>query len=179
MAETDKERKGLLFAHSRKSESTQAIDDMLSLAALELSVQADSLNRGNLVAFTNGVLDTVTGAFRDGRREDLLTKHAPIPYSATKKECIQWIKHRGSLPKVNAAEAETAKTWNTRFDRWLSERCEIGDGFSVKASDLRNDFSEWLGEEVTLRRFGDLISEKSFRRRKSSVYWYDGLRLRG
>jgi len=178
MAETDDERKRRLFAHSRKSESAQAIENMLSIAALELSVQADSLNPCNLTAFTNGVLDTVTGEFRDGRREDLLTKHAPIPYSASKKECIQWIKHRGSLPKVNATEAESAKTWQIQFDKWLMDRCEIGKGYSTKASDLRMNFSEWLGEEVPPRRFGDLISEKSFRRRKSSVYWYDGLRLR-
>ena len=52
---------------------------------------ARRLPRSGLVAFTNGVFDPGTGTLRPGRREDLLTKHAPIPYDPANPECLQWL----------------------------------------------------------------------------------------
>jgi hypothetical protein len=177
VAESDPDRKRLLFAHSRKSASAKGLERMFELVALELAVRAEDLDRSGLVAFTNGVFDPGTGALRPGRREDLLTKHAPIPYDPANPECLQWLERSESPPVRISATIETTERWRERLDNWLAERCEIGEGLTAKASELLEDFTAWTCEEVTVRRFGDLLVAKGFSRRKSSVIWYDGLRL--
>jgi hypothetical protein len=161
-AEDNPDRKRLLFAHSRKSASVEGVNAMLELAAPELAVQAEDLDRGGLVAFTNGVFDPGTGALRPGRREDLLTKHVPIPYDPANPECIQQLGRRGSVPARRSTVNESAERLLEQFDNWLAERCEVRQGLTSKVSALIKDFSAWLGVEVTGQRFGRLLSQKGF-----------------
>jgi len=177
-AETDPARRRLLFAHGRKSENRESIERMLEIAGLELAVRPEDLDRDGLAAFSNGVLELDGRTFRPGRREDLLTKHAPFPYDPENPACAQWLQSPSSLKAKNPALSDIKKQWQEKLDQWLTERCQLGQKFSSQAMVLHEDFSTWLGKEVTRRRFGDLMSQKGFRRRKSSIYLYDGLRLR-
>lgn len=178
MTEGDEERRKALFAHSRKSETPAGLERMLEIAALELSVSADDLDRGDLTAFANGVFDTSTGTFRPGKREDLVTKRVRIPYDPSHPACIQGLKNEKTTRPVSTATVKS-QVWVERLDNWLEERCQLGSGFSSTASELRADFSAWLGEEVTEQRFGRLLSSKEgIERRKSNVLGYSGVRLK-
>ena len=179
MAETDPVRRKLLFNHNRKSQSVQALERMLELVELELTVLAEDLDRGDLVTFSNGVFDPRTGLLRPGRREDLLTKHVPMPYDSTNPECARCLKHKGANPKVRTATIKSSKAWEERLDEWIAERCELGKGLSAGPSELLADFSSWLGEAVTAQKFGRLLSKKEgIERDKSGGRFYNGIKLK-
>lgn len=177
-AEDDPKRRKILLSHSRKSESVVAIDSMLALAARELSVRPEDLDRGDLVAFANGVFDLKKGNLRPGRREDLLTKHAPFPYEPSDPKCQQWLELRGAPPRQQPPLTDESKQWLERLDRWLAERCELGEGFSSTSEALRKDFSSWAKAKITPHRFGRLLTQKGITRGKSNSRCYVGLRLR-
>jgi len=66
-----------------------------------------------------------------------------------------------------------------QLEKWIAARCEVGESFSEKSSDLLENFSSWFGETVTGPRFGELLRGKGYRSHKeSSGWWYRGLRLR-
>ena len=76
----DKERKAIAD-HARQSESGKHIREMIGLAQGELPVTPDALDRdGWLLNCSNGTVDLHTGALREHRREDFLTKLAPVEY---------------------------------------------------------------------------------------------------
>ena len=179
MAETDPVRRKLLFSHNRKSQSKQAFEQMLELVALELTVLAEDLDRGDLVAFSNGVFDPRTGSLRPGRREDLLTKHVAMPYDSANPECARCLKHKGANPKARTATIKSSKAWEERLDEWIAERCELGKGLSAGPSELLADFSSWHGEKVAAQKLGRLLSKKEgIERDKSGGRFYNGIRLR-
>jgi putative DNA primase/helicase len=80
----DKERRALV-AHEQKSEAQPRIKAMVTLAESEVGipVQLDELDRdGMLFNVLNGTLDLRTGKLREHRREDFITKLAPVNFNA-------------------------------------------------------------------------------------------------
>ena len=85
------DRKALLD-HAQDSESVTRIAAMLSLARSEpgIPVRPDDLDRDIwLFNCLNGTLDLRSGELRPHRREDLITRIAPVAYDPT-AECSKW-----------------------------------------------------------------------------------------
>ena len=79
-AEEEDRRKGLA-KHAAASESETRIRAMVELAKSEAPVSPDELDADPwLLNVLNGTIDLRTGELREHRREDLITKLAPIEY---------------------------------------------------------------------------------------------------
>jgi P4 family phage/plasmid primase-like protien len=77
----DAERSKALARHALRSESEPKIRAMLELAKSELAVRLDKLDAAPwLLNVENGTIDLRTGELREHRREDLITKIAPVRY---------------------------------------------------------------------------------------------------
>lgn len=79
----DADKKQKLFRHAVQSEADKRIRALISLAQSEpgVPVEPDELDRGEwLLNVQNGTLDLRTGDLRPHRREDLLTKLAPVAF---------------------------------------------------------------------------------------------------
>ena len=92
-AEDDDDLRKALSKHARSSEARNRIDNMLELGKSEpgIPITVDELD-DDPWAFncTNGALDLQTGQLREHRREDLITKLAPVAYDPT-AECPQFL----------------------------------------------------------------------------------------
>ena len=68
--------------------------------------------------------------------------------------------------------------------QWMFEQCEVGEGYSERASVLYRSFCDWakdnwqLSRPVTLKTFGVNMA-RQFERHKSGVIHYLGIRLAG
>jgi putative DNA primase/helicase len=81
-ASEDEERRKALARHATRSESEAKIRAMLELAKSEVPISPDELDCDPwLLNVKNGTVDLRTGALRPHRREDLLTKMAPVEYA--------------------------------------------------------------------------------------------------
>jgi P4 family phage/plasmid primase-like protien len=81
-----------LLAHAQHSESVTRIAAMLSLARSEpnIPVKPDDLDRDIwLLNCQNGTLDLRSGELQPHRREDLVTRFAPVAYDPT-ADCPKW-----------------------------------------------------------------------------------------
>ncbi len=79
---TDDEARKALAKHAMRSEAEARIQAMISLAKSEVPVMPEELDRDPwLLNVLNGTLDLRTGELREHRRDDLLTKLAPVEYS--------------------------------------------------------------------------------------------------
>ncbi len=79
IADDDKRKR--CYAWVVKSQSDSGINGMLSLAADHLSITASMLDSNPmLLNVENGTIDLRTGERREQRKEDLLTKLAPVEY---------------------------------------------------------------------------------------------------
>lgn len=87
-------------------------------------------------------------------------------------------KAKASSSSSTAPSVDHAERWAKLLKEWLAERCETGEGFSAQATALLDDFCAWSGKTVTPQFFGRLLRESGVERKKSSVYWYLGLRLK-
>jgi len=77
----DEDRRKALAKHAARSESADKIRAMLELARSELPVAPDELDADPMVLNAkNGTIDLRTGELREHRREDLITKLAPVEY---------------------------------------------------------------------------------------------------
>lgn len=91
-AEPDADRRQKLGAHALRSESWNRIKAMVALAQSEegIPVLVDELDRDPwLLTVENGTLDLRTGELRPHRRDDLITKLAPVEY-APDATCPTW-----------------------------------------------------------------------------------------
>ena len=80
----DEDRRKTLAKHAARSESADKIRAMLELAKSEVPVSPDELDAGTmLLNVKNGTIDLRTGVRREHRREDLITKLAPVEYDPT------------------------------------------------------------------------------------------------
>jgi putative DNA primase/helicase len=79
--EEDEERRKGLAKHARASESETRIRAMVELAKSEIPASPDDLDAAAMLLNTsNGTVDLRTGELREHRREDLITKLAPVEY---------------------------------------------------------------------------------------------------
>jgi P4 family phage/plasmid primase-like protien len=147
----DRAEKKRIADHALRSESAAKIDAMLRLARTraELVVRADALDADPWVLnVQNGTIDLRTGALRPHRRDDLITKLAPVPYDAA-AEAPLWC---GFLNMVFAGSAALA-TYVQRAVGYsltgdVSEQCLFfahGPGANGKSTFL-NAVSTILGD---------------------------------
>jgi P4 family phage/plasmid primase-like protien len=96
--EEDEDRRKALAKHARGSESETRMRAMVELAKSERPASPDKLDASPwLLNVLNGTIDLRAGRLRDHRREDLITKLAPVEY----------------------APDATAPTWESFFERVL------------------------------------------------------------
>lgn len=102
-AEPDDRQRQRIVDHALRSESASRIRAMVSLAASEpgIPVLPNELDRDPwLLNLKNGTLDLRTGELRPHRREDLLTKIAPVEYDPAAK-CPRWKQYLNEIMNDN------------------------------------------------------------------------------
>jgi putative DNA primase/helicase len=86
----DDARRREVGIHARKSEAGARIAEMIQLAASELPILPENLDRDPfLLNCINGTLDLKTGELHPHQRADLLTKLTPVEYDPA-ATCPQW-----------------------------------------------------------------------------------------
>jgi putative DNA primase/helicase len=101
----DDDKRRALVAHGLRSESDGRINAMVSLAETEpgVAVRLNDLDAGSMLLNTlSGTLDLQSGELRAHRREDLVTKIAPVEYDPN-AVCPTWLKF---LEDVTAGNPE-------------------------------------------------------------------------
>lgn len=79
--EEDEDRRKALAKHARASESESRIRAIVELAKSEIPVSPDELDADPMfLNVLNGTIDLRTGELREHRREDLITKLAPVEH---------------------------------------------------------------------------------------------------
>jgi putative DNA primase/helicase len=87
---TDSKLAQVLRVHAIHSESAQRLNAMVDLGRFHLPVLPDAFDQHPwLLNVANGTVDLRTGTFREARREDLLTRHAPVVYDCA-ATCPRW-----------------------------------------------------------------------------------------
>ncbi|MEX0938533.1 MAG: phage/plasmid primase, P4 family [Pirellulales bacterium] len=80
-----------MFAFARASNQAKGIRDMLALARSELAITPDMMDRDPmLLNVQNGTIDLRTGKLREHRREDYITKVAPVEFDSA-AGCPTWM----------------------------------------------------------------------------------------
>ncbi|HDZ20866.1 hypothetical protein LCGC14_1143090 [marine sediment metagenome] len=93
-----------MYAHARRSEARSRIDAMIMMARSEpgISITPNVLDRGTaLLNVRNGVVDLRTGALREHRRTDLMTKQCPVAYDPN-TSCPKWLEFLTKIMGGNA-----------------------------------------------------------------------------
>lgn len=101
----DDTRRVATAKHATASESLPRLTAMIELAKSEpgIPIHPDELDRDQmLLGVRNGTMNLCTGALRESRREDLITKQAMIHYDPAAK-CPQWM---GFLNRIMAGDTE-------------------------------------------------------------------------
>lgn len=91
-ATEDPYRRVAIGKHATKSESRRARDAVVALAKHEagIAVEVDDLDADDwALNCLNGTIDLRTGKLRPHRREDLITKLAPVEFDPD-AECVRW-----------------------------------------------------------------------------------------
>ena len=81
--ENDSKRRDAAVKHALATESARGITNMLAMAASEPEIAAEpaAFDREHLLLnVANGTIDLTTGELREHRREDLITRLAPVEY---------------------------------------------------------------------------------------------------
>ena len=104
-AAEDEDRRKALAKHAARSEAADKIRAMLELAKSEVPVSPDELDGAAMLLNTrSGTIDLRTGGMREHRREDLITKLAPVEYDPG-AEAPAWA---ATLERVLPSEAVRA-----------------------------------------------------------------------
>ena len=102
----DKADRKELIRHASKSEGRERLKAMCELAQYKRPILVADLDRNkDLIACTNGTVDTRSGEFRSPRREDYITKTMGIAYDAG-AQCPTWQKF---LLDVMGGDAEMVR----------------------------------------------------------------------
>lgn len=146
-------RRRELVAHVRKSEGAARIEAMIRMAQSEESIVAmpsDFDANPFLLNVRNGTLDLASGDFRSHRREDLITRLAPVDYDPA-AEAPRW---QAFLHRVMDGNAEMmaflqrasgySLTGDTREDCFF---LLVGSGWNGKSTYLEAVCSMLGGEE--------------------------------
>lgn len=98
----DEDRRKALAKHATRSEAADKIKSLLELAKSAVPISPDKLDAAAwLLNCENGTIDLRSGQLREHRREDLITKIAPVQYRAD-AEAPTW---RAVLERVLPSEA--------------------------------------------------------------------------
>jgi putative DNA primase/helicase len=98
----DKTR-NVMCAHARYSNSRKGVENMVALARSDLAILPDELDRDPwLLNLENGTLDLRAGALRGHRKEDFITKRAPVAFDPG-APCPRW---RAFLERIFAGNAD-------------------------------------------------------------------------
>lgn len=100
---SDDEKRKKVLAWQKQSEFENRIRALISLAESEdgIPVRAQNLDRGPMLFnCLNGTLDLAIGEFRKHRREDLITKLAPVRFDEN-AECPQWLQFLARITSGN------------------------------------------------------------------------------
>ena len=80
-AAPDEERRKALAKHAARSEAGSRIREMVDLARSKVPIKQEALDADvHLLNALNGTIDLRTGELREHRRDDLITKLAPVEY---------------------------------------------------------------------------------------------------
>lgn len=91
--EEDERARKAIAEHAKRSEAKTRITNMISLAASEpgIPILPDQLDRNPwLLNVANGTIDLKTAQLKPHKREDLITKIAPVNYDPSAK-CPTWL----------------------------------------------------------------------------------------
>jgi putative DNA primase/helicase len=81
-----------MYAHAKYSNSKDGIKNMIQLSKSEVALYPDQLDRDPwLFNVQNGTLDLRSAEIREHRREDFITKLAPVTYDPN-ADCPKWMK---------------------------------------------------------------------------------------
>jgi putative DNA primase/helicase len=87
----DKDTLKAMYAHAKHASSNKGIADMVALARCERPIDVEALDADPwLLNVSNGTLDLRTGELRGHRKEDYLTKLAPVAYDPD-ATCPRWL----------------------------------------------------------------------------------------
>ena len=91
----DPDQRKTLVDNARRCESRQKLEAMLAMACPMVAATPEQFDTDNwLLNVANGTLDLRTGKLREHRRDDLLSKLAPVEYDADAK-CPRWQRFLG------------------------------------------------------------------------------------
>ncbi|MEL6707624.1 MAG: phage/plasmid primase, P4 family [Pseudomonadota bacterium] len=102
---------------------------------------------------------------------------------------LAWLESRDLMPSERAMAAKEAYVNAADpFGDWYRARCVTGrsDEFKTKVSDLHEDFARYCRDELDIdedyvpkiRKFGAMLEERQHRKRKISVWYRLGIRLK-
>ncbi len=93
--------------------------------------------------------------------------------------CIQWSRNGLQPPEMVQVATEEYKNNSDIFGSFIDECCLVGPSYRVKASTLYEMYKSWAkrgGEEAEAQtKFGLLMNDRGFEKKKISVYWYMGI----
>lgn len=88
----DDKTRNAMFAHAKRSNSKDGIHAMIALAASDLAIGSQDLDTDPwLLNVSNATIDLRTGEMREQRREDFITKMAPVTFDPD-ADCPLWRK---------------------------------------------------------------------------------------
>jgi putative DNA primase/helicase len=154
-----------LARHAMRSESERAIAAMISLARSDpgIPVHPDQLDAdGFLLNVLNGTIDLRTGELREHRREDLITKIAPVPYDPHAKAPTWTAFLEHVLPREELREfVQRASGYSATGD--TSEQCMLihhGPGANGKST-FQETVATALGDYALRTPTETLLAKRS------------------
>lgn len=161
---SDTEDEEELYEFSRKSESAKARRDMLELASHEKSVQVKprdlDLNRNQLNVL-NGTIDLVSGKLLPHRREDYITKLAPVKFSPD-SEAPTWLRFLKEIQPDKEIRQYLQRLIGYSLTGHVSEQVLFyfhGSGANGKST-LLNVLHRMLGGDYCIQATSELLITK-------------------
>jgi putative DNA primase/helicase len=123
---------------------------------------------------------------RDPHLKEKLCEELPAVLAWAVQGCLEWQRYGLEPPAEVVAATEGYRAEEDVFGRFLVDRCDLDEGYSVRASDLRGSLLSWCednGENPkpwSARRIASELETRGHtRHRRSDASWWNGLALRG
>ena len=160
----DDSKRQAIARHALSSESNGRVKAMVSLAQSELPIQPDAFDKNKyLLNVKNGTIDLKTGILHPHKRENYITKVAPVVYDEN-AECPEWDRFLDRIMDGNEnliSFLQRAVGYSLSGD--VSEQCLFifwGAGANGKSTFLRTigtllgDYSQHAATETILLKKG-------------------------